>query len=89
MIQKSPDEPAYLDTFGWVLYQLKDYANAKKYIEKALVKSKDATIVEHYGDVLFQLGEKDNAFAQWEKAKKGEGYSDLLDKKISDKKLYE
>jgi tetratricopeptide (TPR) repeat protein len=89
MIQKSPDEPAYLDTYGWVLYQLKDYANAKKYIEKALAKTNDATIVEHYGDILFQLGEKDNAFAQWQKAKKGEGYSDLLDKKISERKLYE
>ncbi len=89
MIQKSPDEPAYLDTFGWVLYQLKDYTNAKKYIEKALGKTNDATIVEHYGDILFQLGETDNAYAQWQKAKKGEGYSDLLDKKISEKKLYE
>lgn len=89
MLQKSPDEPAYLDTYGWVLYQLKEYSDAKKFIEKALLKTNDATIVEHYGDILFQLGEKDNALAQWQKAKKGEGYSDLLDKKLSDKKLYE
>lgn len=89
MIQKQPDEPAYLDTFGWVLYQLKDYTNAKIYIERALRKTGDATIVEHYGDILFQLGDKDSALVQWEKAKKGEGYSEMLNKKIADKKLYE
>ena len=89
MLIKSPNEAAYLDTYGWVLYQLKDYENAKKYIEKALLKTTDATIIEHYGDILFQIGDKTNALIQWEKAKKGEGYSDLLDKKIESKQLYE
>jgi tetratricopeptide (TPR) repeat protein len=89
MLQKSPNEAAYLDTYGWVLYQLKEYENAKKYIEKALLKTNDATIIEHYGDILFQIGDKTNAIIQWQKAKKGEGYSDLLDKKIESKQLYE
>jgi len=89
MLAKSPDEPAYLDTYAWVLYQMKDYSNSKKFIEKALLKTSDATIVEHYGDVLFQLGEKQEALNQWKKAKEGTGYSDLLNKKIADKKLYE
>lgn len=89
MLIKSPNEAAYLDTYGWVLYQLKDYENAKKYIEKALLKTNDATIIEHYGDILFQIGDKTNAIIQWQKAKKGEGYSDLLDKKIESKQLYE
>jgi tetratricopeptide (TPR) repeat protein len=89
MLQKKPDEPAYLDTYGWVLYQIKDYASAKKYIEKALEKTDDVTIIEHYGDVLYQLGEKEKAISAWEKAKKGDGYSELLDKKIEGKRLYE
>ena len=89
MLEKSPNEPAYLDTYAWVLYQIKDYENARKYMEKALLKTSDATIVEHYGDVLFQLGNKQEALVQWKKAREGEGYSELLNKKISDKKLYE
>jgi tetratricopeptide (TPR) repeat protein len=89
MLIKSPNEAAYLDTYAWVLYQLKDYENAKIYIEKALLKTNDATIIEHYGDILFQIGDKTNAIIQWQKAKKGEGYSDLLDKKIESKQLYE
>ncbi len=89
MLEKNPNEPAYLDTYAWVLYQIKDYENARKFMEKALLKTSDATIVEHYGDVLFQLGNKQEALAQWKKAREGEGYSELLNKKISDKKLYE
>ena len=89
MLSKNPNEAAYLDTYGWVLYQLKDYENAKKYIEKALLKTNNATIIEHYGDILFQSGDKTNALIQWQKAKKGEGYSNLLDKKIEGKQLYE
>jgi tetratricopeptide (TPR) repeat protein len=89
MLNKNPNEAAYLDTYGWVLYQLKDYENAKKYIEKALLKTNDATIIEHYGDILFQIGDKTNALIQWKKAKNGDGYSDLLDKKIEGKQLYE
>ncbi|HAR20843.1 MAG TPA: hypothetical protein DCR46_09275 [Cytophagales bacterium] len=89
MLEKKIDEPAYLDTYSWVLYQMKDYINAKIQIENAMKNTDDATIVEHYGDILFQLGESEKALSAWEKAKKGEGYSELLDKKIEDKKLYE
>ena len=89
MISKTPEEPAYLDTYAWVLYQMKSYERAKLFLEKALLKSKDATIIEHYGDVLFHLGDKKEALNQWKRAKQGEGYSELLDKKIADEKLYE
>lgn len=89
LMEKYPDNPAYLDTHAWVLYQMKDYKEAKKYLEKALLNSSDGTIIEHYGDVLFQLGEKDKAVEQWKNAKKQGDASDKIDKKIADKKLYE
>lgn len=46
-------------------------------------------IIEHYGDVLWQLGYTEEAYGHWIKAKeKGTG-SDLLDQKIKEKKLIE
>ena len=48
-----------------------------------------SVILEHYGDILFKLGEKEKAIEYWNKAKKKGGGSDLLDKKIVDKNLYE
>jgi tetratricopeptide (TPR) repeat protein len=91
LVEKHPDNATYLDTYAWVLYKLKDYQGAKKYLEKALTSSSDATVIEHYGDVLYQLGDKEQALMHWIKAKeKGDGEaSDLITKKIKDKKLYE
>jgi predicted negative regulator of RcsB-dependent stress response len=70
---------------------MKNYQEAKKHLEKALTTSSDATMIEHYGDVLYQLGDKEEALKQWIRAKeKGEGEpSELITKKIKDKKLYE
>ena len=49
----------------------------------------DGTIIEHYGDVLFQLGDVDKAIIQWEKARDLGEASENIDKKIADRKLYE
>ncbi len=89
LMKKYPGNPSYIDTYGWVLYQLKDYVNAKKYLEVAMSTSKKGIIVEHYGDVLFQLGEKENAISSWKAAKQLGGASELINKKIHDGKLYE
>ena len=89
LMKKYPGNPSYIDTYGWVLYQLKDYVNAKKYLEVAMSTSKKGIIVEHYGDVLFQLGEKENALSSWKEAKQLGGASELINKKIHDGKLHE
>ena len=85
------DNGTYQDTYAWVLYQLHDYESAKEWMLKSLENGgdKSAVVVEHYGDILFQLGELDNAINQWKIAKElGEG-SKNLDKKIAEGKLYE
>jgi tetratricopeptide (TPR) repeat protein len=89
VVKQFPDNDTYLDTYAWVLYKMKDYAGAKASLEKALQTTKDATVIEHYGDVLYQLGEKDKAVAEWQRAKKAGQGSDLLDRKLKDRKLYE
>ncbi|RZL16094.1 MAG: tetratricopeptide repeat protein [Hymenobacter sp.] len=89
-VAKFPDNDTYLDTYAWVLYKQKDYAGARQNLEHALQNTKDAGIMEHYGDVLWQLGEHSAAVAAWQRARKsGPGTSPLLDKKIRDQKLYE
>jgi tetratricopeptide (TPR) repeat protein len=60
----------YLDTHAWVLYQRGRFSEAKRIMERALSNGgrESAVIVEHYGDILFQLGEKDKALEEWKKA---------------------
>jgi tetratricopeptide (TPR) repeat protein len=89
VVKQFPDNDTYLDTYAWVLYKMKDYAGAKTSLERALLTTKDASVIEHYGDVLYQLGEKDKAVAQWQRARKTGVASDLLERKLKDRKLYE
>ena len=86
-----PNSSTFQDTYGWILYQMKKYDDAKVWIGKALDGGgkTNGTLLEHYGDILYQLGEADNAIKFWMDAKKYGGNSSLLDKKIADKKLYE
>jgi tetratricopeptide (TPR) repeat protein len=86
-----PDNGTYQDTYAWVLYELKEYELAKEWLLKALLNGGDssAVIVEHYGDVLYNLGEVEEALNQWEKAKELGDASEFLDKKIEKGKIYE
>jgi tetratricopeptide (TPR) repeat protein len=91
VVKRNPDNATYLDTHAWVLYNMGRFEEAKKYIEEAIKQDENVsgTIIEHYGDILFKLGDVNMAVEQWEKAKKMNVDSDLIDKKIADRKLYE
>ncbi|NLX66461.1 MAG: tetratricopeptide repeat protein [Bacteroidales bacterium] len=90
-VKAEPANPTYLDTYGWVLYEQGSYTLAKIYIERAVESSKEddlsAVVVEHYGDVLFQIGEKEKALEQWKRAKELGEDSPVLNKKIKTGKL--
>lgn len=62
-VEKEPDNATYLDTYGWLLYQLKRAKEAKPYFKHAMLYGgKDSAVVlEHYSKVLEALGEKDLA----------------------------
>jgi tetratricopeptide (TPR) repeat protein len=87
-VRANPDNPTYLDTYAWVLFMRKDYTLAKFYMENAIKNGgdKNGVIVEHYGDILYMLGEKDKALEQWEKASKAGDASKLIDEKIKQKR---
>ncbi len=83
-VRANPDNSTYLDTYAWVLFMRKDYNLAKFYMETAIKNGgdKNGVIVEHYGDILYMLGQKDKALEQWKKAQEiGDG-SELLGEKI-------
>jgi tetratricopeptide (TPR) repeat protein len=87
----TPNQASFQDTYAWILYKQEKYSDAKEWLEKAMKNGgdKNGTILEHYGDVLFKLGQTDKAIEFWNKAKAAGESSDLLDKKIAEKKLYE
>jgi tetratricopeptide (TPR) repeat protein len=86
-----PGNASFEDTYAWILFRQKDYAGAKVWIEKALTDDKDKSAVksEHYGDILFYLGNVDGAVENWKKAKEKGDQSLVLDRKINEKKYVE
>ncbi|MEM7367205.1 MAG: tetratricopeptide repeat protein [Bacteroidota bacterium] len=81
-LDTQPEQPSYLDTYGWILFKQGKYNEAEKWIKKAVDLNPDAEILEHYGDVLYKLGKKDDAKIQWERARVAGSELDL-DKKLN------
>jgi tetratricopeptide (TPR) repeat protein len=67
--EEDKDNAAYLDSLGWVLFKKKEYAEAKKYLLKAIEdkEGQHIEIYDHLGDVHMVLGEKEAALAAWKK----------------------
>jgi len=86
-----PNTASFEDTYAWILFRQKKYANAKIWIEKAIMhdKTNSAVQVEHYGDIMFYLGDTDAAVESWKKAKSFGEQSQLLDRKINERKYVE
>ena len=87
-LELDPNNPSSEDTYAWILFRLKRYAEAKKWILKSLQgkPENNATQREHYGDILYFLGEESDALEQWINAKSQGGSSEKLNKKINEKR---
>ena len=67
-LQLRPDEPAILDSMGWVLYRMGNAKAAEPYLRQALEGVFDAEIAAHLGEVLWVLDKQDEAREVWERA---------------------
>jgi tetratricopeptide (TPR) repeat protein len=64
-IDKEPENSSYLDTYGWILFKLRDYKNALIYCEKANRIGSNAELLEHIGDIYEALEEIPKALRHW------------------------
>jgi Flp pilus assembly protein TadD len=57
-----PENPAYLDSLGWVHYRLGDLDQAEYWLRRAIgFGGGDGTILAHLGEVLLERGDVDEA----------------------------
>jgi tetratricopeptide (TPR) repeat protein len=86
-----PDNINYQATEAWYLYRKGDYKASKKAFENAMNNgaSRDALLVERYGDCLFKLDQAEKALEQWQQARDLGNNSSILERKIETKQLYE
>jgi len=69
-IKEEPKNATYLDTYAWILFKQKRYAEAKTYIEQALDNdtTHSSEVIEHAGDIYANNGETEKAVEMWTKA---------------------
>ena len=63
-----PEEPAILDSMGWVLYRNGNYEEAVGYLTRAYAKFPDAEVAAHLGEVLWVKGDTEAALLIWQGA---------------------
>ena len=87
-IKAQPTNSLYLDTYAWVLFQEKRYAEAQIYIEQAVANDSTNSYVqlEHAGDIYIMLGETDKAIDYWRRAIQAGGDAKAIERKIRQKK---
>jgi tetratricopeptide (TPR) repeat protein len=61
----SPNDPAIIDSMGWVQYKLGMFREARDNLDRAYKLFPDAEVAAHLGEVLWMLGEKSAATKLW------------------------
>ena len=69
-VSLQPNNASYADTYAWVLHRLGRNEEAKRAMRQSLTLSSqmDASLLMHYADILWALGEKFMAETYWQKA---------------------
>jgi tetratricopeptide (TPR) repeat protein len=65
-----PDNPAIIDSYGWVLYRMGRTREALVQLRRAWALFKDPEIAAHIGEVLWVGGQQDEARRYFEEARK-------------------
>ena len=61
----NPEDPAVLDSLGWVNYRLGNLDDAERYLRSALERFPDHEVAAHLGEVLWANGKQREARRVW------------------------
>lgn len=90
VMELEPGNATYIDTYGWVLFKMGRYEDAKRVLQQAVsLDLRDSQeLLLHYGDILYEMGDHFMAKYYWEKALEA-GYEkepiDVRMKKLEEK----
>lgn len=73
-----PDDPAILDSMGWIEFRRGNLENALNYLEKAYAAYPDAEVAAHLGEVLWTMNRKKDAMKIWATSQKEKPDSEHL-----------
>ncbi len=69
-LKQEPNNAAFRDSLGWVLFRQGRVNEALPELEKAAAAEPDPTVLDHLGDAYWQLGRREEARSAWGRAAK-------------------
>ncbi|MGH8691233.1 MAG: tetratricopeptide repeat protein [Burkholderiales bacterium] len=81
-LELAPEDYFIIDSLGWVLYREGDLKGAARELRRAYAGRPDAEIGAHLGEVLWMLGERDEARRIWDESLKAGPDNETLQKTI-------
>lgn len=69
-LKQAPDDPFITDSLGWVEFKQGRLAQALSTLQRAYQTRSDPEIAAHLGEVMWALGQRDQAIQVWRKALK-------------------
>ncbi|MGD2055207.1 MAG: tetratricopeptide repeat protein [Gammaproteobacteria bacterium] len=67
---QDPDDPAIIDSMGWIQYRLGNLEQAREYLQRAYDMTNDGEIGAHLGEVLWMQGNRGEARRVWNESLK-------------------
>ena len=64
-LAQTPDDPFITDSLGWVEFRLGRHQEALRLLQKAYRSRADAEIAAHLGEVMWTLGQREQALQVW------------------------
>lgn len=74
----APGDPFIIDSLGWIEYRMGNLDTAARLLRQAYAARPDTEIGAHLGEVLWALGERDEARRVWRDAKARDAANDVL-----------
>lgn len=77
-LELSPGDPFITDSLGWVEYRLGNLPEALRLLRQAYASRPDVEIGAHLGEVLWAIGQRDEARRVWAESKGRDAANDVL-----------
>jgi len=77
-LELMPGDPFITDSLGWVEFRMGNGAEALRLLRQAYSSRPDTEIAAHLGEVLWSLGQRDEARRVWGEAKGRDASNDVL-----------
>ena len=77
-MELTPNDPFLTDSMGWVEFRMGNRDEALRWLRQAYAARPDTEIAAHLGEVLWAMGQRDEARRVWQDARGRDAANEVL-----------